>query len=444
MGGTGSLSVSNPGDENLLPGNLDPQAAPERRRPAAPRATRAILAELPVPQSQPQQAGTIKKTPLEEFLTGACVRVAEYHDPSITRWISSDKGRKKEKIYSHDFLSGRLTRDTKTALPRTYHEFERRYQELRLLALEWVEMFFAPEPVMPRMTGAEVRKFGEGNPLLVRWIDSVASAHGLCWLNLLDEKRHLIAMGVLGKVLEDRVFKSEFFGAGEEERSLLRAIDQEVEEREVEDITTKTPLLLSDAFARQKPRATYINELLDDSVDIPKCFAKEVYHLYLQLVALLQPLLPTNEKQFPGKEYYQMLDWIVIVAAKLSLDMRREPDTVYYVAMAPPRHKGLEFERVTPVIIRDEEIEHFAASPDEFTSVISVWPGVVAYRRLTHRDTSARTICPALILASLITDEIHPHGTESNPERTCDEPQFWQYLSFLGIPINGDGRACYI
>lgn len=337
----------------------------------------------------------------------------------------------------------RLSRESKPALPRTYPEFERRYQELRLLALEWVEMFFAPEPVMPRMTGAEVSKFGEGNPLLVRWIDSVASARGLCWLDLLDEKRHLIAMGVLGKVLEDRVFKSEFFGAGEEERSLLRAIDQEVEGREVEDIMMKIPVLLSDVFARQKPRATYINESLDEAMDIPMCFAKEVNHLYLQLVALLQPLLPTNEKQFPREEYYEMLHWIVVVAAKLSLDMRREPDTVYYVATAPPRHKGLDFERVSPVIFRDEEIEQIAASPDEFASVISVWPGVVAYRRLTHRDTSARTICPALILASLVTDEIHPHGTESNPERTCDEPQFWQYLTFLGIPFNGDGRACY-
>lgn len=375
-------------------------------------------------------------------MENTCVKFAEYHHPSKTRWISSDEGLK-ETTFSQIFLYGRLIREAKPALPRTYLEFERRYLELRLLAVEWVERFFAPEPVMPRMTGAEVMKFGEGNPLLVRWIDSVASAHGLCWLDVLHEKRHLIAMGVLGKVLEDRAFKSEFFGGGEEERSLLRAIDQEVEKREVEDIQMKNPLLLSDVFARQKPRATYINASLNEPVELPKYFEAEVNHLYSQLVALLQPLLPTKGKQFPRKEYYQNLSWIVAVAAKLSLDMRREPDTVYYVFTTPPKHKGLDFERQTPAIFRVEEIEQVAASSDEFTSVISVWPGVVAYRRPTQKKTSVRTICRSLIFTSIIKDEIHPHGTESNPERTCDQPQLWQYLKFLGIPINGDGRACY-
>lgn len=297
---------------------------------------------------------------------------------------------------------------------------------------------------MPRMTGAQVKKFGGGHPLLVRWIDRVANAHGLCWLDLLHEKRHLIAMAVLGKVLEDRVFKSEYFGAPEEEKKLLRAIDQVVEAREVDDIINmKNQDFLSDAFARQRPRATYINQSLDESLQLPERFAAEVDRLYKQLVILLRPLVPTNEKQFPEEEYYDMLDWIVALAGRLSLDMRREPDTVYYVAITPPRHKGLDLERMSPVIFRHEEAAHIAASSNEITSVISVWPGVVAYRRLSPREFSSRTICEALIFTSLIKDKEHPQGTESNPEWTCNEPQFWQYLKFLGVPINPKGRACY-
>lgn len=293
------------------------------------------------------------------------------------------------------------------------------------------------------MTGAQVRKFGGGNPLLVRWIDRVASAHGLCWLDLLHEKRHLIAMGVLGRVLEDRVFKSEFFGAPEEEKKLLRTIDREVEMREVDDIMMKNRDFLSDAFARQKPRATYINESLNGSRQLPGQFAAEAERLSKQLIVLLRPLLPTNKEQFPDGEYYDMLEWIVALAGRLSLDMRREPDTVYYVAITPPRHKGLDLERMSPVIFRQEEADHIAASSDNLTSVISVWPGVVAYRRLSPREFSSRTICQALIFTSLIKDGEHPQGTESNPEWTCNEPQFWQYLKFLGVPINPKGRACY-
>lgn len=443
VGGAGKSSESDPGDENLPP-NLDPQVIPETpKRRGAPRAILAILAEQALSQSQPQQPGTTKKEAAEEILDIPWVTVAEYHDPSITRWIWPDPYLRKKFSFTQNFLFGRFGGEAKPVLPRTYIEFQRRYQDLRNLALEWVELFFAPESVMPRMTSAEVRKFGEGNPLLVRWIDSVASAHGVCWLDLLHEKRHLIAMGVLGKVLEDRVFKSEFFGAPEEDKMLLRAIDGVVERREVEDIITKNRDFLSDAFARQKPRATYINESLEEPLDLPEHFAADVDRLYTQLVVLLRPLLPTNEKQFPHEEYYEMLDWIVAVAAKLSLDMRREPDTVYYVATTPPRHKGLDLDRMSPITFRDEEAEHTVASCNEFTCVISVWPGVFAYRRPTPRDISIRTICRALIFTLCIKGETHPHGTKSNPERTCNEPQFWQYLKFLGAPINGDGRACH-
>lgn len=307
-----------------------------------------------------------------------------------------------------------------------------------------MEKFFAPEKDRSRMTGAEVIKTGEGNPLLVRWIDSVASAHGLCWLDVLHEKRHLIAMGVLGKFLEDRVFKDEFFGAPEEEKKVLRAIDRELEMREVDDIKMKSRELVSDAFTRQKPRATYINESLNDVLALPKRFTADVDRLFNQLVELLRHLLPTtNEKQFPPEEYYETLNWIIAVAGKLSLDMRREPDTVYYVAITPPQYTGLDPERMSPVVLRAEDRKRIAAFGNRCTNVISVWPAVVAYRRLPLKKFSIRIIHRALIFTSYTEGQIHPHGTEENPERTRNEPQFWQYLKFLGVPISGDGRASY-
>lgn len=443
-GGTEKFAVSDYSNEENIPGNLNPQVAPE---PPLREAPRAPLGELPPPppppQSQLQQAGpTEGNLPLQETSL-ECVRVAEYHDPSITRWKTMGTVRKHEAL-TNDFYVSRFSRDPKPILPRTYLEIERRYEELRSLALEWVELWFAPEPTMPEMTGPEVRNLGIANPLLVRWIDDVASAYGICWMHLLDEKRHLIAMGVLGKVLEDRVFKSEFFGAGKDERKVLREIDGVVGKMEVDAVSFTTWPVYSDAFARQKPRATYINESLLDPTDLPKYFAAEVNTLYIQLVVLLQPLLPTQGKECPSEKYYEMLNWIVAIAAKLSLDLRREPDTIYYVATTPPREEGLDFERMSPVIFDENERDYIAACYDNFTNVISVWPGLIAYRRLPFGNVSIRAICQALVFTLIIKDEKHPHGTDSNPEKTCSEPQFWQYLKFLGAPIKGDGRAPYI
>lgn len=440
-GGTGKFAVSDYSNEENLPGNLNPQVAPE---PPLREAPHAPFGELPPPspQSQLQQAGPTTGNPLKETSL-KCVRVAEYHDPSITRWKTLGTVRKHEAL-TNDFFVSRFSRDPKPVLPRTYLEIERRYEELRSLALEWVELWFAPESTMPSMTGLEVRNFGLENPLLVRWIDDVASAYGLCWMDLLDKKRHLIAMGVLGKVLEDRVFKSEFFGAGDIERKVLQEIDGVVVILELGGVSCRDWPVYSDAFARQKPRATYINESLMDARELPKFFAAEVNKLYIQLIILLQPLIPTKEKECPSEKYYEMLNWIVAIAAKLSLDLRREPDTIYYVATTPPRQEGLDFERISPVIFEENERDDIAAFYDNFTNVISVWPGLIAYRRLPFGNVSIRTICQALIFTSIIKDGKNPHGTDSNPEKTCSEPQFWQYLKFLGAPIKGDGRAPYI
>lgn len=319
-------------------------------------------------------------------------------------------------------------------------EFERRHDELSRLALQWVEKFFTPESVTPRMTGVEAKKLGEENPLLVRWIDSVASVYGLCWLDVLHERRHLIAMAMLGKVLEDRVFKDEFFGAPDEDKILLRAIDRELEMQEIHEMKKDYPKFLSDAFGRQKPRATYINESLIDGLQLPKQFAADVDRLFNQVVELLRPLLPTNEKQFPPGIYYRMLDEIIVLAGKLSIDMRRESDTVYHVAITPPRYKGLNPERMSPIVFRDQEKENIADFRNNQTNLISVWPGVVAYRRLSYRQVSFRTICRAWIFSSDIGERSYSRRIEGDPDRIFNLGQFWQYLRFLGVPIR-DGRS---
>lgn len=439
MRATGEFSVSDPGDENLQGNLFDPQFALEPLPHAPPRAP---LAEIALPQLQPQRSETTaKKT--QQAGQIAFVTVADYHDPLNPRWISSDPYTTGKFALGEGFLSVSFNREAKPVLPRTYIEFERRHHDLCVRALQWVVKYFTPELNTPNMTRAEVMRFGEENPLLVRWIDRVANANCFCWLDVLHEQRHLIAMAVLGKVLEDRVFKDEFFGAPEEEKKVLRAIDQVLGLKEVQEIKDRRSRFFSDAFTRQKPRATYINQSHNHNYELPKQFPAHVDRLFDQLVELLRPLLPTNEKQFPPQDYYTQLVWIVALAGKLSLDMRREPDTVYYVAITPPRYKGLDPERMSPVVFRDEEKEHIARHSEKYTNVISVWPGVVAYRRLSDKRASFRTIRRSLIYTSDKDDGKFPIRIDWAWERTLSEPQLWQYLRHLGVSISKNGRAQY-
>lgn len=435
--GTGKFSVSDPGDENHE--NIVPQIVASDPPPAPLRAPRAPLAELPQPQPQPQPPG-ITEGGIRLDTNIRFVASTDCYDYPSPRWIPSDIYSVKRWTSSQDLLCWRFYHDIKPALPRTYIEFVRRHYDLSYLALQWAQNFFTPESVAPRMTGVEAKKLGEENPLLVRWIDSVASVYGLCWLDVLHERRHLIAMAILGKVLEDRVFKDEFFGAPDEDKILLRAIDRELEMKEIDEMKRDYSKFLCDAFGRQKPRATIINEALLGGFPIPAQFSNDVDRLFTQLVELLRPLLPTNEKQFPPGLYYKMLDEILVSAGKLSIDMRCETDTVYHVAITPPRYKGLNPERMSPIVFGDQEKENITNFKNDQTNLISVWPGVFAYRRLSYREVSFRTICRALVFTSDIGERGYPRRIEGDPDRIFNLGQFWQYLRFLGVTIR-DGRA---
>lgn len=372
-------------------------------------------------------------------------RSTQYWHPSNRRYTQVDKSKNSVRKVnsSQGEARDRFGHDPKPALPRTAIEFMRRYKELTDLAKQWAQTYFPLEIGAPRMSIGEMKKLGEGSPLLVRWIDSIASAPcGHNWLTLFSTARHLLVMGVLGKVLEDRVFKKECFGGSEEEQQVLRLLDEQLETTEFDElgmgIRAKVP---TDAFTRQKLRAVIINTGLHRPRDLPERFAVEVKGLYDQLVELFRPLLLTNEEEVPDRQYYVHLDMIVALAGKLSLDMRREPDTVYFVAITPPRYRGLDVERMSPVIFGEEEEAENVKDFDHYTNVISVWPGVFAYRRPTDYSTTIQIIHRALIYTRPIELLFHDDQVvEQNPENILTISQLWEYLRLLGVSNTGDGR----
>ena len=328
----------------------------------------------------------------------------------------------------------RFGHDPKPVLPRTAIEFTRRYAELATLAMRWAHKYFSLEIGAARMSVGEMKKLGEENPLLVGWIDSIASAYGHNWLTLFSTARHLLVVGVLGTVLKDRVFGAEFFGGSWHEKEFLRMLDQQLERKESLDVEGQIEAKVStDASIRQKPRAIFINSGLHKARDLPVQFADEVKQLYGQLVELFRPLLHTSEEEVPDPEYYLHLDIIVALAGKLSLDMRREPDTVYHLASTPPRHRRLTRTRMSPVIFDMEEIRQDLSDFDTYSNVISVWPGLFAYRRLTPASAITQTIHRALIYTRPMQRLDYNQTVEQNPENILTIPQLWEYLRLLAV-----------
>lgn len=328
----------------------------------------------------------------------------------------------------------RFGHDPKPALPRTAIEFSRRYAALARLAMRWAHKYFSLEIGAPRMSVGEMKQLGRENPLLVGWIDSIASAYGHNWLTLFSTVRHLLVVGVLGTVLKDRVFGAAFFGGSWHEKELLRMLDQQLERKECLEFEGQIESIVStDASVRQKPRATFINSGLHKARDLPVHFADEVKQLYDQLVRLFQPLLLTNEGEVPDPEYYLHLDKIVALAAKLSLDMRREPDTVYHLASTPPRHTCLARRRMSPVIFDMDEVRQDPADFDSYSNLISVWPGLFAYRGLTPYSATTQTIHRALIYTRPMQRLDSNQVDEQNPDNILTISQLWEYLHLLGV-----------
>lgn len=403
-------------------------------------------AESNIPPPPPPSPKSAKRREEPMHLGVQYVQSSQYWDPSHPRSTLTDLYQNNRYQFTRrpEELHAELSGTAKPILPRTAQEFERRHKELSRLAMAWVEKYFTPEIGYPWLRGVDVMNWGKRNPVLVRWIDSVATAYGLSWLRLLSTAKNLLVMAVLGKVLEDRVFKNEFFGGSEEDKILLRQIDRELEEKEVFEVENDYPLSSNDAFARQKPRAIFINGGLHFPGELPVNFAGEVFYLYHQLVQLLQPLLDTRPDHFPDAGYYNTLDVIIVMAGKLSLDMRREPDTVYYVATTPPWFKRMDPKRMSPVIFDLKDIESDAARFVFYSNVISVWPGVFAYSRLSHNSVSVRTIHRALVYTMAIYELNEVQLAERDLEKVVTMGQLWEYLRSGAVSGEWDRRFwCY-
>ena len=96
----------------------------------------------------------------------------------------------------------------------------------------------------------------------------------------------------------------------------------------------------------------------------------------MQILALLAPLQTSS----PTVRYQDALRHVLLLGAKFSLDMRREPDTIYYITTIL---RDTIVEPLTTRIINPVELNAKKPWREPYDSPIIrlvAWPGIVAYR----------------------------------------------------------------
>ncbi|MCJ1468466.1 hypothetical protein MMC07_007095 [Pseudocyphellaria aurata] len=253
-------------------------------------------------------------------------------------------------------------------LPRTDADFEVRYGELKAAVMKWVEEHFSKDFEKPP-TALDLLQISKKAPELIQYINFIASSGNDSWEQIFVERRIALVYGVLGKAIEIHVFGEEMFGASDMQRTTLRRIDLE--------------MLNLNGFVRQKVRAGTINAFLSAHPRaLPPEFVSSLALLQARVSALLSPLLSSA----PVPRYHHDLSSILVLAAKLSLDMRREPATIYYVT---PIASDNEFQPRNTDIINSQQLaeaEPRRAHHEQPVVRVAVWPSVHAYRPGSGRE----------------------------------------------------------
>ncbi|MCJ1429063.1 hypothetical protein MMC29_006976, partial [Sticta canariensis] len=253
-------------------------------------------------------------------------------------------------------------------LPRTDAEFEDRYRELKAAAMNWVKQHFSKEFAKP-LTKLDLVQISNETPELIQYINFIASSGKDSWEDIFVERRIALVYGVLGKVIEIHVFGEEMFGANARQRTTLRGIDLE--------------MLNLNGFTRQQVRAGTINAFLSaHDRALPPEFVSSLVRLQVRLSTLVSPFLGSP----PPPKFHHDLSRILFLAAKLSLDMRREPATIYCVTSIAS--SGAFEPRFTKILNPRQlaEAEPWHEDYEEPVIRVAAWPSIFAYRPGNGRE----------------------------------------------------------
>ncbi|KAL8709679.1 MAG: hypothetical protein Q9220_005619 [cf. Caloplaca sp. 1 TL-2023] len=324
-------------------------------------------------------------------------------------------------------------------------EYRERYRALRSACWEWAKTSF--DAVTEPPTPLYLMELAESSPVLAEYINSCTSLpQGTDWERHLDERRPEIVYSILGKALEMFVFGQELFGTKDSDREKLQDLDWEK--------------LDEDGFQRQRIRAAEINKMLDaPTMTLPSDFNSEIQTIHHQLLTLLSPLLPHSESLFSSDDFSVPFFKILFLAAKLHLDIRRDPAVIYYFVPAPAPGSQYDYEEMQ--IINEDSVKTRMSDPETVDKVrtgqvnriatVTGWPGLVAYRRIPplgyeddertlHPDFQSGVTTHTLALADVVIDFFEPGSNQNTTKRRRKSQQHSSLRAELSSRANERDR----
>lgn len=182
-----------------------------------------------------------------------------------------------------------------------------------------------------------------------------------------------------------------------------------------------TPLSapLRSIFKRQEIRASIINSFCPSPSDLPTGLQPSILKVMDGIVSLLKPL--ATDPACQTSRYAHSLALLLVDAARLHIDMRREPDTIYFVYSLTPGDRIDDHTQCEIPLLPTYTKPERGNSEQRIHIVIA--PGIMALRKFgsSYKQYQTCSVADAMAVAEWV-----------NPDRKRRAPkELSEYLGLL-------------
>lgn len=162
-------------------------------------------------------------------------------------------------------------------------------------------------------------------------------------------------------------------------------------------------------FRRQKIRASIIDSFYPVNSELPEALCSGLLVAMTKIYFLLKPLgkpVGTNPRGHHANRQAHSLGYLLLEAARLHFDMRREPDTVYCLYSKRPG-KVVDLDHVSCEVPRLPMYDKPEQGKPKLRLHVVLAPGIIALQKFIIKEKKfrVRVIAPILAAAEWVNDD---------------------------------------